>query len=70
MNDTLADALKKHHLLLKALDNLSDEPPGHAVRLDHDEGLLVVCHCARLAFSNARLLLRGRRSYHSKQKEH
>ena len=41
------------YLLLKALDYLTDEPAGYAVRLDHDEGLLGVCHVARLALSDA-----------------
>ena len=48
-----------NHLLLKALDDLPDEPPGHAVRLDHDEGLLGVCHIARLDLNDARSAVRN-----------
>lgn len=37
------------YLLLEALDDIANEPPGDAVRLDHDEGLLLVSHLAQFA---------------------
>jgi len=35
---------KLEALLLEALDDLRDDPALDAVRLDHDEGALAVCH--------------------------
>lgn len=43
IHDGIGD-LEKYHLRLKSLDDLADQTPGNAVRLDHDEGLLVVGH--------------------------
>ena len=40
-------------LLLEAADDLADEAPLDAVRLDHDEGLLGHCCCAELEISDS-----------------